>query len=54
MSPEKKPKSVMMMVRMDEGLSEKAKTLAESRGISLAGLVRMLLIREIEANEAKR
>lgn len=34
-------------------LIEKAQEIAKKRGISLAGLVRMLIIQEVEKEEAK-
>ncbi|TYZ10597.1 hypothetical protein FY528_09040 [Hymenobacter lutimineralis] len=37
-------------MRLDADLLAKAHDLADRRGISLAGLVRMLLIQEIEAD----
>ncbi len=52
MAKEKKNKEKIVPIRMDEDFAEKAMNLAASRGISFAGLVRMLLIKEIE-EEAK-
>ncbi len=49
---EKPAKDAALNMRLPADLLARAKTHAESRGVSLAGLVRMLLIREMEAKAA--
>ena len=40
-------------IRLEKNLLEKGKTLADKKGISLAGLFRQLLLEKLEAEEAK-
>jgi hypothetical protein len=50
---EDKQKKAAYPFRLEPDLLKKGKELASKRGISLAGLLRQLLIRELE-NEEKR
>lgn len=45
---ENQEKDAALNMRLPAGLLEDAKKLAKRKGVSLAGLVRMLLIQEIE------
>jgi antitoxin component of RelBE/YafQ-DinJ toxin-antitoxin module len=53
MDKQKTEKAALNM-RIDAELLTKAHELADKRGISLAGLVRMLLIQELEREKAGR
>ncbi|WP_207431300.1 hypothetical protein [Sabulibacter ruber] len=48
-----KSEKTLLNFQLETTLRDKAKELAEKRGISLAGLIRQLLIRELEAEEKK-
>ena len=48
MKTEKPAKDAALNMRLPADLLDKAKTHAESRGVSLAGLVRMLLIEDMK------
>lgn len=53
MADNNKEKKPSFPLRIEKDLLEKGKDLADKRGISLAGLFRMLLLRELEAEEKK-
>ena len=40
-------------IRLEKNLLQKGKSLADKKGISLAGLFRQLLLEKLEAEEAK-
>lgn len=50
----KPAKDAALNMRLPADLLEKAKTHAESKGLSLAALVRMLLIQDIEAKATRQ
>ena len=41
-------------IRLEKNLLEKGKTLADQKGISLAGLFRQLLLEKLEAEKTKK
>ena len=41
-------------IRLEKNLLEKGKTLADQKGISLAGLFRLLLLEKLEAEKTKK
>ena len=56
MTPEKIEKKVKtsFQIRLEKNLLEKGKTLADQKGISLAGLFRLLLLEKLEAEKTKK
>ncbi|MBA9076101.1 hypothetical protein [Rufibacter quisquiliarum] len=48
-----KTEKTLLNFQLEVELRDKGKALAEKRGISLAGLLRQLLIKELESEEKK-
>jgi len=51
---EKEPEKAKLNIQLDKDLLDKGKGLAKRRGISLGGLLRLLLIRELEEELNKK